>query len=229
MLPVRLFQPRHVALVCLLALGFAYECYALFVQPHGLAGNGGGPTRLVGEIALGTGVRQTFWMNADGLNGIAVRARASGATVEGDAVLELSEILDGVGTAGIYRIVHPAQHLAASSSYWWRFPPLEHSRGRRYRLSIQLPETPDGSGLVLEATVENAYREGMLWLGDREQWGDLVFETSAARATVFAGLQSLWRDLPWGVGAVSFGVVFVLFNVALAIAVRALLFESGVA
>ena len=45
---------------------------------------------------------------------------------------------------------------------------------------------------------------------------------------MFAGLQSLWRDLPWGVGAVSFGVVFVLFNVALAIAVRALLFESGV-
>jgi hypothetical protein len=115
---------RQVAFVILVALGFTYECYALFVQPHGVARNGAGPTRLVGEVALGTGIRQTFQMNADGLNGIAVRVRASAAAVEGEAVLELSEIVGDVGAASVYRIGRPARDLTASGWYWWRFPPL---------------------------------------------------------------------------------------------------------
>lgn len=229
MLSVPLLQRRHVVFATVLALGFAYEGYALFVEPHGLAGSTARRTRQVGEVARGTAVGQTFLIDAEGLDGVAVRASPAGAAVQGEAVFELSRLVDGAGAASIYRVVRPAGEVVEAGWYWWRFPPLDDSRGSRYRLDISLPNTADGSGLVLEATVDNVYRGGALWVGEREQWGDLVFRTSATGATVYGLLRHVWRDWPGSLGAVSFWTLFVLFNVALAVVIHGLLFERDAA
>ena len=79
-------------------------------------------------------------------------------------------------------------------------------------------EILDRPGVELLATRDEGYSDGRLWFDGREQWGDLLFETSAQRATSFARLEHALRDKPrWLRSRVTLAALFLAYNACLAV------------
>ena len=172
----------------LLAGLLGFQVYAVFLQPYGVPSAHGRDTRWVGEVAGAVAVRQSFKMEADGFEAVTLHLRPTGGALAGQLVVELSEIVpESEQEVPVYRVSKPAADLAGTSAWTWRFNPLDDSRGRVFAVQVSLPATGFGHGLDLLATRDEEYRDGRLWVDGREQWGDLVFETQASRATAFHG------------------------------------------
>lgn len=213
--PLR-FSTLVAAIVMLVLIG-----YELFVFVGGQWGLPAVPAAVqpyrVGEVAGAGRVSQTFTVWAAGFDGIVIRAEPYGGRADGTVVFELSE-RDGTNFHPLYRIVRPAAEVVARSSYAIRFPPIERSKGGRYRLDIAMPSAPDGSGLAIWADKENRYREGALFLGGQEQWGDLLFTTSARDATVVRRFgNAVQARLAAAMSPWILGGLFLAFNGAIAL------------
>lgn len=203
----------------LLAGLLAFQVYVIFLQPHGLPDTDGHETRTTGEIAGPVVVRQSFQMKAGGLDAITIHARPAGGPTEGQAVVQLSELTsDESAPQLLFRDARSAASIVTLPTYTWRFQPIDASRDKRYMIEISLPLTPAGRGLSLLATRDEHYPAGRFWFDGREQWGDLVFSTDAARATSFRRFEHALRDKPaWLRSRWTLGALFVLYNVALAV------------
>ena len=198
------------------ALVLAWEVYAIFLAHYGTPYSKPAQAQsMAAEVAGEVVVSQTMVLLAAGFDGVVVHAKPYGKTVNGVVVFELWELAPG-NIRAVFRTVKPAAEVAASGSYTIRFPPIEESAHRTYSLRISAPGAKPGEGITLLASREDAYPQGALFIGSREQWGDLVFATSASRATIFSGVEHLLRNKPpllrsrWVLGG-----VFALFNWAL--------------
>ena len=194
----------------------AWEIYAIFLAEYGTPHSK--PSRaqfMATEVAGEVAVSQTMTLLAAGFDAVVVHARPYGKRVSGEVVFELRELAPG-GARPVFRTARPAAEVAASDSYTVRFAPIEQSEYRQYSLRITAPDARPGEGITLLASREDAYPQGASFVGSREQWGDLVFETSASRATIFSGVEHLLRDKSpllrsrWVLAG-----VFALFNWAL--------------
>jgi hypothetical protein len=209
-------RARRLAFGVTAAMLLAWEVYAIFLAQYGTPSVKPARSRFwVGEIAGGVSVSQTFTLEAAGFNRIVIRARPYGRAASGQIVFELREMAPG-GERLLYRVAKPATTVTASGTYTVRFSPIQESAHRSYRFVVTAPRARPGEGIALLANNEESYPLGALFVGDREQWGDLVFEAGASRATIFTGVEYLLRDKSpllrsrWLLAA-----VFALYNWAL--------------
>ncbi len=222
--------PSLFLLVCLVLLG--YEAYAAFFKRSGVPANRRASARYqVGEIAGETRVSQTLTLWAAGFERVVLFPAPFSDVARGEVVFELKELvqLNAMQSTErpIFRLVRPAEEVLQASAFALDLPPIEGSRGRRYRIEVRMPTARAGEGITLLATKEEGYPPGALFVNGREQWGDLVFETSATGATAFGQLELTLADQPpllrsrWGLG-----LVLLVYNLALVVFVRQLLFSG---
>jgi hypothetical protein len=216
-----MMRKHHTAFALIVALLLGYQGYRLFVHQQGVPQTtaASGDTTTVGGIIGAWTISQSFTLEAGGFDGVSVQARPMGPRVAGQVLFEIFELDDARGARLHYRIVRDAREVVAGRSYHVTFPPIEPSKGRTFRLDVRVPNAPADGMIALVATRDDAYPAGRLFAGGREQWGDLVFATSARRATVASRLDDVLSFLPpglrtWWVA----GPALVAWNVLLIIA-----------
>jgi hypothetical protein len=175
-----------------------YEIYALFFAQVGAPASQRGFTEpLARELAADTRISQTFRMEADGLTAVEIWAVPSDPyTVRGDVIFELREVESREVERPILRLVRKARDVVAAPSYRVSFPPIDPSSGRVYRFELLAANVRKGRGIRLLASNEQRYVGGALFIGVREQWGDLKFRTFAVRATLFRRVEHALREAP---------------------------------
>ena len=207
---------RYLSFGLASAAVLAWEIHVIFLAEYGTPFSKPVHARfMTTEVAGDVAVSQTMTLWAAGFNRIVIHARPYGKSVSGEVVFELTELVPE-GERPVFRTVRPAAEVTAADAYALRLPPIEDSARRTYRLQLTAPRTRPGEGITLLATREDGCPQGALFVGNREQWGDLAFETSASRATIFSGVEHLLHDKSpllrsrWVLGG-----VFTLFNWAL--------------
>lgn len=207
--------PVFLTLCSLLVL---FQIYVIFWQPHGTPSTAGGERRLLGEVAGAVAATQTFAMEANGLQAITIFP-AQSDKARGAVVFELAELTgQPVVSQTLFRDARDAASVVRGGSFTWRFNPIEGSRGKRYALTVSMPNAPFGEGQAvrLQATRGERYAGGALTYDGRSQWGDLVFSTEAARATSFRRFEHALHDKPWWLRSrVTLAALFLLYNAAL--------------
>ena len=187
-------RTRYLGFGLASAAVLAWEVYAIFLAQYGTPYSRTAHARfMTTEVAGEVAVSQTMTLLAAGFDAVVVHARPYGKRVSGEVVFELRELAPG-GARPVFRTARPAAEVTASDSCTVRFAPIEESDHRSYSFQITAPAARPGEGIALLASREDAYPEGASYVGSREQWGDLVFETSASRATIFSGVEHLLRD-----------------------------------
>jgi len=164
------------------------------------------------------GVVQTFEMGADGLDGVWLKPVIAGGTARGELVVDLVQVHAG-SRQRLLRVAIPATDVRSNAELHVPFRPIRASRGRSYELDVRHVHMAGGAAIDLAATRDDVVRTGRLFADGREQWGDLVFETTTRRATLPYWLHELLR--PWPAWVRSWPVValgLLLFNVVLAAA-----------
>lgn len=195
----------------------AWQVDRWFFTPHGIASTwaGRGDRRSVSTGAP-DGVVQTFTMGADGLDGVWLRASTDGRAPRGQLIVDLSE-RRAAGVVRIERVAVPAADVAASRAFKVPFREQRHSRGRAYELRLRHVGFAPGPALDVGITRENLLGTGRLCADGRERWGDLVFETSARRATLPYWRHEVFRAWPaWVWSWPSLVLCVAVFNVVLA-------------
>jgi len=168
------------------------QAWAIFVAEIGAQiSRRSDSTMLAGEVAGDRTVSQTFSIGESGIAGITIHARPWSNTAGGVVTFELG------GEAGgdpYFRTSAPVEAvLAAPSGYTLPVVGLAGLTNRRCRLMVAMPGAPLGAGIGLVANREDSYTEGALFVAGREQWGDLVFRTVAARPTVYSHFRHFSR------------------------------------
>ena len=195
----------------------AWQVDRWFFIPHGIVSTWAGRNddRTV-SAGSPDGVVQTFTMGADGLDGVWLRAATGGVRPAGDLLVDLSERRGPVATR-LERVAVPAADVASARDYRVRFREQRDSRGRTYELRVRHVRFEGGPALDVAVTRDDLLDAGRLFAEGRERWGDLVFATSARRATLPYWLHEVLR--PWPAWAHSWPVVtlaVLAFNVVLA-------------
>lgn len=195
----------------------AWQIDRWFFTPHGIASTwaGRGDRRSV-SAGSPDGVVQTFTMGADGLDGVWLHADHDGRPLLGELVVDLSE-RGGSGAVRLERVAVPAADVAASRAFRVPFREQRRSRGGTYELRLRHVRFEPGPALALAITRENLLETGRLFADGRERWGDLVFETSARRATLPCWRHEVFRAWPsWVWSWPSIVLCVAVFNVVLA-------------
>ena len=157
-------------------------------------------TFLTDALAKGHRVSQTMKIDAGGFDEILLRASSVGDTHLGKLVLALYEletiVLNGEehfsgAERFLYRDVVPEDVAISEPKFRFRFPVIDESAGRWYRLEIRMANRNVQSEIELWATPGRWSGGGSLFINDQSGFAELVFETRASRrATVW---DSLWH------------------------------------
>lgn len=177
-------SPRRLVLFAFAALLVA-EAYLAAVRVPGLVNTT--PGRSVSVVETGpTDVRQTFAIGVPNLSGISVLPVATKRDPDGTVRMILEDAGTNPETSGrpLRQESIRASSFVSRRRYEWHFEPIRESAGQKYALRI---EAPSGVGLV--ASRSKSYEFGILEVNEQSVWGELVFDTTAHRATVW------WRVL----------------------------------
>ena len=186
---------RALTVIAALVLLIGYQVYALFMEQHGAPSAHVFSGRVTTPEVVGpTSAGQMFRLEADGFDSVTIHAARAGERVAPTIFFKLFEVLpDESGQPGLERLIFRAPRhgidVVARGLFTVRFPQIEQSAGRLYRFEVTVPNANPGGGIVLQATRDNVYRAGAFIIDGREQWGDLMFSTSAGHATAFARLR----------------------------------------
>ncbi len=138
-----------------------------------------------GEIAGPVSLSQRFTATAPGLRSIMFYARPSGRAVAGPVDLELVELRKDDRRVVDHRRVD-ASEVVAGDRYWYRFDRILGSHNRVYLLTVSMPETTPGSGIVVEI-MKHEYGgnpPNVLYFGGGDRYGSLRFTTEIDRPTM---------------------------------------------
>ncbi len=211
-------SPRaRAAFLLLYGALLAWQIDRWLFTPHGLVSTWAHRRTSV-PVAAGSpgGVSQTFTMGADGLDGIWLRPAAIDGVPRGELVVQVS-VVQGRARIPARRVVMPATDASGRGSLHVAFAPMRRSRGVHYQVDVRHEHAGDGPAVALAASREDGLPSGRLFADGVEQWGDLVFETSARRATLPYWLHEVLRPWPAWVSAWPTVVVALLaFNATLA-------------
>ena len=153
------------------------------------------------NLAKGHRVSQTMDVGAGGFNEIRLKAAALGGPPSGEVTMALYEVARDVegGVEGserfIYRDVIPARGAIREPTFAFRFPVIDNSAGRSYRLDIRMLEANPRNGFGLWATEGRWSGGGSMFVNDQSAYAELVFETGATRATAWARLRHRFGGL----------------------------------
>jgi hypothetical protein len=183
-----------IVLICGV-LGVLAEVYLIAVRAPGRVRAAGQHQVVVGQFGSGAQVRQTFQMQAGGLNEIRVLLHA---TAPAQVVVAWTfHVLDGTSIRGRRRLDLPRGQQWLSVP----IPNIADSAGEPFFIDLELirPRDAPAQPVGLVASEDDALRDAVLSIDGREQWGDLVFEARADGDTM-AGRFALAAHLPgvWG-------------------------------
>ena len=193
--PVRPSSRARAALLLLYGAVLAWQLDRWCFTPHGIvstwADRHDGRTVSAGSPG---GVSQTFEMGADGLDGVWLRPLVTGGAARGELVID---VLQGQGDSRqrLLRVAIPATDVRNDVALHVPFRPIRASRGLSYQMDVRHVHMAGGPAIDLAVTRDDAVGSGRLFADGREQWGDLVFETSSRRATLPYWLHEVLR--PW--------------------------------
>ena len=213
-------KSKRAALVVLAVLYvpvLVFQVQKLWLEPSGIAvsGDGGWPV-LAGEIAGHLNVSQTLHMRAAGFEAITVKVRPWKERPVGTVFFRLFDMGVGNERTLLFEAMRSAEAVVAADTFTWRFHPIANSRDRRYELEVSMPSAPPGQGLGLVASADRLYRDGLLRINGKGQWGDLVFTTGATSEHVYRGFASSLRGAPeWMRSPVLHGAAFACLNACL--------------
>ena len=149
-------------------------------------------------------------MGADGLDGLWVRAseeHRARPPLAGRVIVTLARMVDE-RPVPVLRTVVDAAVVGTGRPVHLPFQQIRASRGQRYRVTLAHAGSDDRGVLRLQARRSDAHPGARFFVNGVEQWGDLLFETSAGRATlpywkheVLAPWPS-WVQSWWTVGGV---------------------------
>lgn len=155
-------------------------------------------------------------MGADGLDGVWLRPIVTDGSPHGELLVDLSAIHDNVPIR-VERVVLAAADVVRAGRLNVPFRIVRASRGHSYQVDVRHVRIGDGPAIELHATREDALPAGRLFVDGREQWGDLVFETSSRRATLPYWIHEVLRPWPAWVSSWPAVVIGLLgFNLVLA-------------
>jgi len=213
-------RSRCVVFVVLASALLAGEAYLVFARAAGAPSVSWGLERFVAGGADGGDlhIQQTMLVGAAGLHRIVIWPERTGLDGRGYVVFALRDMTHEHGSV-VARERVPLGSVLRSPEYSLEFTPIAESMGRRYRLEISAPWVT-AKGLGFRAVRGRHYRDGTLSIGERAVWANLMFRTSATRATVFARFT---RDVEhrerfpgsalllvmWGVAHVALGFLLV--------------------
>jgi hypothetical protein len=222
---MRLTRPR-LALVSIVGVLLAYEGYAFFIKNEGQPGfmPGAAHTFLTSEVAGGAPLAVEFAMHAEGLEAIDLYPHPSYEPPEGTVTFTF---IDQIYVAGTMRESVPIAHSTARTidvaehrPYRVQLPRIDRSAGHLYRLEIAVDDAREKHGVRFEAGWPGT-EDARLLVGDREEWGDLKFQTVAERTTIARTVARLRRTAPPIVQSSLFWIgLLILFNWSLYIIVR---------
>jgi hypothetical protein len=207
-------QKRRILFALAMALVLAYEAYFILLKRAGESANLPPPrsTTLTAEIAGETSLEQSFVVHADGLHGIDLYPRRSQQEPDGYVTL----VLESREYGQIARARVPAGDAVSGDRFTWGVPRIDQSAARSFTLKIAMPETKAGHGLRFEMGPP-AYVQGRLFVGGREQWGDLKFGTRAARTRLYDAMRAHRRHASGLARSEAFWIAaLVLFNLSIA-------------
>lgn len=194
----------------------AWQIDRWLFTPHGLASTWSartsGATVSAGSPA---GLSQTFVMGADGLDGVWLRPVVAGRP-RGELLVDLLAVR-GRARVRLERVVVPAAEAVVAAALHVPFRSVRDSRGRVYEIDVRHVRAGDGPAIALQVTRQDALRDGRLFADGVEQWGDLVFEIGARRATLPFWIHEVLRPWPgWLATWPAVALVLLAFNLTLA-------------
>jgi hypothetical protein len=77
----------------------------------------------------------------------------------------------------LYQIHYPLSYIEDNTRYFFIFPPIANSLGKKYVFSFSVPLTISDSGVSLFYEAANCYDDGELLINDARVSGDLYFTT----------------------------------------------------
>jgi hypothetical protein len=168
------------------------------------------------EAAGPDAITQSFVPGADGLSAISFVPLLGASPPRTPIDLRLD--VEDSDVTQAQRRLRPDE-LVDGVPFWWELPRIERAAARVFLLRIAVPDAAQGQGLRV-AVGPPDYRWGVLRVGPRAQWGDLVFATRATQVHVLDTLRTLRREVPWPLrtdGALVIGLL--LMNVAAGIVI----------
>jgi hypothetical protein len=178
----------------------ALEIWALADRSGGEPRNRDIRRYVLGEIFDAHRVEQRFSARADGLSAITVYPRPASPAPSGTVVFELRDRTGGGDGRLVHRETTALEPLTRQDAHTIRFA-RQDSAFREYALVIGVEGGSDGQGFGLLASRGPGHRAATLWIDGREQYGDLVFETTVEGATsafgaIAAQLEAAGLPLP---------------------------------
>ena len=214
-------RPTSAAIVVLVTLLFTMEVYLVTRPVDGLPQT---PVKtntfLTDALAKGHRVSQTMKIGTGGFDEILLRASAVGDTHVGEMVLLLYEIktiaIEGeerfLGEEQLlYRDFIPVRTAVSKPTFTFKFPAINESAGRWYRLEIRMATGNSPGEVELWATPGRWSGGGSLFINEQSGYAELVFKARASeRATVWA---SLWNRFG-GVGVIALMLLLTFMHLA---------------
>lgn len=131
---------------------------------------------ITGELVAGTSVGQSFEARYDGLDGVEIHAAALGS-IHGSETSTVVFRLEEEGSGE--EVASGRIEVGADAWYTLGFAALESSRGKRYVLTVEDPDSVPGKSVVLHWFQPNRrgdpYLEGQAFQGGIATPGDLAF------------------------------------------------------
>ena len=164
------------------------------------------------------GVSQTFTMGADGIDGVWLQPVVAGPAPHGELLVDLLEVQGG-RRQRLLRVAVPATAVSTGVALHVPFRAIRASRGITYQLDVRHIRIGAGPAIDLAVTRDDIVHSGRLLVDGREQWGDLVFETTSRRATLPYWIHEVLGPWPaWVRAWPTIALTLLIFNVVLALA-----------
>ena len=147
---------------------------------------------LVNGLGQGVRISQTFLMRAGGLDEVRLSAVAQDEAGAGNLAVALYEVWrdrDGAERL-LFRDRVTAGALTRYPTFRFAVPRVDDTAHRSFRIDIWMPEPRPEVGISLWATDGRSSEDGSLFINGQSAYAELVFETRATRATVWARLRN---------------------------------------
>ena len=181
----------RAAIVVFCAVVLAMEIYLVLQPVDGLPWTPfTSDSFLVEGLSKGHRVSQTMLIETDGFDEILFRASRIGEPRSGEVVLALYETATGNrGEQFLYGDIVPVSLITSQPTFVFRFPEIDESADRWYRLDMWMSNTHSQDEIDVWATPGRWSGGGSLFINEQSGYADLVFETRASRrATVWDNL-----------------------------------------
>ena len=125
------------------------------------------------EINSSTTISQSFISQRNNLSSIRVMFSNPDKLKSGKIIFSLKEAQDKATV--LRQITFPLEKISDNTRYFFVFPPIENSMGKKYLFSFSSPAQPDGEGVSLWYESSDCYTQGRMFVNREPVAGDLYY------------------------------------------------------